>query len=358
MTLPFRKKTITNDATQYTLFWFLLVVLIQVSAVNAGVHLKMIKLSSLGAFETQFSKIEKVNKMKGQNLIGDVSYMPGKNFSVRLPFDTQQVNYLVTNGSQVKQGQKVAMVEGYDVHHFIESYNSSKALLEIQAHHFQRNKLYFEKKTIRSSQWLEIAENYYEAKLKFEHLQHQMSFLHIAQNEQVSLISPINGVIQIPTPASSKLSGELSFDVINKDALKVQISMPLMLASSISHFEVNPTCNLEVNYIENIADRFHQRLWASPTSTHCQLTLGQSITVTPIRHINGFKVAKSAIFEYENKDYIALKVNDALSLVPIHLLGTNEANYIFTTKEHIESKHALISSVSILQGSLLNLGTD
>ena len=31
---------------------------------------------------------------------------------------------------------------------------------------------------------------------------------------------------------------------------------------------------------------------------------------------------------------------------------------IFTTKEHIESKHALISSVSILQGSLLNLGTD
>jgi hypothetical protein len=358
MTLLFFKKLPNINTRKYTLFYFLIVTLIQISTVNASDKLKMIEFSSLGAFEARYSEVEKVEKMKGQSLLGEVGYMPGENFSVTFPFDVQRIKYLVKNGSLVKQGDTVAFVEGYDVHHFIDEYESSKTLLDIQEKHFQTNKQYFENKTIKSSQWIEITKSYYDAKLTFEHIQHQMSFLRIGKNEQISLISPKHGMIQIPNLMRSKQSGELAFDVLNINAIKVKVTTPLLLSSSLSHFEVSPTCSLDINNIEKIADRFHQRLWTEPTSTNCKLTLGQSIKVTPIQNIDGFKIAKSAIFEFENKNYIAIKVKEALSLIPINIIGTNEGEYIFTTNENVDAKQALISSVSIIQGSLLSLGAE
>ena len=358
MPLFFIKKALKTNKYQHTLFYFLIVVLIQISTVNAADVLRTVELSSLGSFNVSFSEVEKVKSIKSQSLIGEVGYMPGENFSVAFPFDVQQVNYSVKNGSLVKQGQTIALVDGYDVHHFIDEYESSKTLLYIQEKHFQTNKLYFENKTIKSSQWIDITKSYYEAKLNFEHLQHLMSFLHIDKNEQISLISPKDGIIQIPNLMGSKLSGDLAFDVLNTNSIKVKVTTPLLLSSSLSHFEVSPTCTLGVDYIEKVADRFHQRLWTEPTSTNCKLTLGQSIKVTPIQNIDGFKIAKSAIFEFENKNYIAIKVKEALSLIPINIIGTSGDEYIFTTKENIDTKQALTSSVSNLQGSLLSLGAE
>ena len=51
-------------------------------------------------------------------------------------------------------------------------------------------------------------------------------------------------------------------------------------------------------------------------------------------------------------------MNTALNLIPINLLGTSEGEYIFTSKENIDGQQVLISSVSILQGSLLSLGAE
>lgn len=353
----FVKKSSTIKICQYTLFCFLIIVLMQTSRVNAD-DIRMIELSSLGSFETSFSEVKKVDYMKGQSLIGEISYMLGENYSVTFPFDVQRISYLVKNGNLVNQGDTIAFVEGYDVHHFIDGYQSAKTLLDIQEQHFQTNKQYFKRKTIKSSQWIEITKSYHEAKLNFEHIQHQMSFLHIDENEKISLISPKSGVIQIPNLVGSRASGELAFDIIDKNAIKVKITTPLLLASNLSHFEVTPTCNLKINSIENIADKFHQILWAEPASINCKLTLGQVIKVTPIQNITGYKIAKTALFEFENNNYIAIKVKEALSLIPINLIGTSEGEYIFTTKENIGGKQGLITSVSILQGHLLKLGAE
>jgi len=358
MLLLFTKKLHNITNIQYTLFYFLLVILIQVSTVNAADNLRMVELSSLGSFSTTFSAVEKVKFVKGQSIIGAVDYMPGDNYSVVFPFDVQRINYIVKNGSLVSKGDIVAHVEGYDVHHFIDAYKSAKVLLEIQQKHFQTNKQFFENKTIKSSQWIEITKSYYQAKLNFEHIQHLMSFLSIDKNELVSLISPKEGIIQIPSLMVSRISGELAFDVIASESIKVKVTLPLFLSSNLSHLEVTPTCTLSIKYIEKIADKFHQTLWAEPTSTGCNLTLGQVIKVTPIQTLDGFKIAKSAIFEFENNNYIAIKAKEALSLIPIKLIGTSGGEYIFTTKENVIGKQGLISSVSILQGNLLSLGAE
>ncbi|MDX2369490.1 MAG: hypothetical protein QNK36_13995 [Colwellia sp.] len=358
MPLLFLTKSPRNNKCQYTLFYILIVILIQISTVNAADGLRAIELSALGNFEASYADVKKVELMKGQSLIGEIGYIAGDNYSVTLPFDVQQISYRVKNGSVVNKGESIALVEGYDVHHFIDEYEATKVLLEIQEMHFKTNKQYFENKTIKSSQWIEITKSYYEAKLNFEHIQHLMSFLHIDENEQISLVSPKTGVIKIPSSVGSKVAGELAFDIVDTKAIKVKVTVPLLLASNISHFEVNSICRLNINSVEKIADKFHQILWAEPNSTDCELILGQIIKVTPIKHVTGYKIAKAAIFEFENKNYIAIKGKEALSLIPIELMGTSGGKYIFTTKENIEGKQGLVSSVSILQGSLLSLGAE
>ena len=358
MTLLFIRKSPRSTKFKYTIFYFLIVALMQITTVNAVDTIRMIELSSLGNFDANFSDVQKVELLNGQSLIGEIGYMAGENYSVTLPFDVQRITYRVKNGSEVNKGDTIALVEGYDVHHFIDEYETTKVLLEIQEMHFKTNKQYFENKTIKSSQWIEITKSYYEAKLNFEHIQHLMSFLHIDKNEKITLVSPKAGVIQIPSLIGSKVAGELAFDIVDTNAIKVKVTVPLLLASNLSHFEVNATCRLNINSIEKIANKFHQILWAEPASTDCKLILGQVIKVTPIQNIDGYKIAKAAIFEFENKNYIAIKTKEALSLIPIDLIGTSAGEYIFTTNENIEGKQGLISSVSILQGSLLSLGAE
>ena len=211
---------------------------------------------------------------------------------------------------------------------------------------------------ITRSQWIEIAKSYYQAKLAFEHIQHQMTFIQIGKNDQIFLISPKSGVIKLPNTIESKMMGELAFEVIDTKAIKVKVSAPLQLTSSLSHFEVNSLCHLTIDNIEKIADKHHQILWGTPTSTDCHLLLGQTVKVTPVQTFKGYKIAKSAIFEFENQNFIALKNDNALSVVPIVLMGANESDFIFTTESDIEGKQVLVSSVSILQGSLLSLGAE
>lgn len=358
MPLLFIRKSPKHTKFKYTLLSLLAFVLIQLSVANATDTLRMIDLSSLGSFKADFSTVEKVEYMKGQSLIGEISYMTGDNYSVLLPFDVQRISYQVKNGSYVNKGDTIAVVEGYDVHHFIDQYHSTKKLLDVQEMHFQTNKKYFENKTIKSSQWIDITKSYYEAKLNFEHIKHQMSFLHIDENERISFVSPKSGVIKTPHLVESKVAKELVFDIVELNAIKAKITVPLSLASNLSHFEVHSTCRLKISSIEKIADKFHQILWAQPSSNDCKFTLGQLINVVPVNSIQGYKIYKSAVFEFDNSNYIAIKVEDKLSLVPINIIGSSDGQYIFSTKENIEGRQGLVSSVSILQGSLLNLGVE
>jgi hypothetical protein len=352
------KKTPNFFTNNFVIFCLFFITLCQIPSVFAFEKKETIELSVLGDFEISFSTIEKETFIVGQNLIGEVSYKSGENYSVVLPFDVQKVTYHIKNGSYVKQGETIATVEGYDVHHFLDEFESVKIILEASENHFQTNKAYFENKTIKSTQWIEITKSYFEAKLNFEHFQHQMSFLDIDKNEKITLISPKNGFVKIANFQNIKSEGDLAFDVINTDSVQVKITTPLSYANNLSHFVMSSSCELEINSFESIVDKYHQTVWVSPKSEQCKLTLGQSVKLTPILNFDGYKVPKSSIFELNDKDYIAIKYEDKVSLISILIVGANNKEYYITTKQDISNKKALVSSVSILQGKLLELGVE
>ena len=93
-------------------------------------------------------------------------------------------------------------------------------------------------------------------------------------------------------------------------------------------------------------------------TSKCNLLLGQVINLTPVHDFEGYKLKKSAFFELNNKNYIAVKSGDNIDIININLFGSIGDEYYFSTESDIENKQGLISSVSILQGYLLHLGTE
>jgi hypothetical protein len=352
------KNTLNINIKKYAIFYILFIALIQTPFVFAFEQNRIISLSELGDFDVTFSSIEKESFIVGQNLVGEVTYKSGENYSVVLPFDVQKVTYHIINGSYVNNGDTIATVEGFDVHHFIDEFTSAKQILKVSENHYKTNEVFFENKTIKSSQWIEITKNYFAAKLKVEHFQHQMSFLHIDKNETVTLISPKSGIVKTPNFNNVKLAGDLAFDVINKESIKVRVITPLFYNTRLSHFVVSSDCKLKINSVESIADKYHQILWASANSEQCQLTLGQSVKLTPILSFDGYKIPKSSLFEFNEKNVIAIKSANEVYLVPVVIVGANHDEYYVTSKEDISNQQALASSVSILQGKLLELGAE
>ncbi|GAA6206408.1 hypothetical protein [Thalassotalea sp. SU-HH00458] len=359
MMLLFIKKSLNYSTFQYTLFCLLFIVLLQSPHAFSYDNVKKIALSTLGSFETHFNEIKQVSFIEGQNVIGEVSIKPGEMYSVNFPFNVQSVRYLINNGSLINKGDTVATVEGFDVHHFIDEYKSAQTLFITAEKHYKTNKEYFKNNIIKSSQWLAITKNYFDLKLKFEHFQHQMAFLNIDENERVTLISPRAGRVKIPDLSENSLEGEVAFELFDADAIQVKVSLPLLRATQISHIKVSPNCLLKINNIENIADKYYKILWATPRKvSECNFTIGQVLQATLIENFNGFQINKSAVFEFEDINYIAIKLSNEVVLTPINIMGSTGGDYYFTSDENIANQKALISSVSILQGYLLKLGAE
>lgn len=349
---------------QFILFSLSIIALLQTSMAFSFAPIDNIALSTLGGFDAKFSTIEKVNSIEGQQAIGEVNIKSGENYSINLPFNVQRIHYHVKNGSLIKKGATVASVEGYEVAHFFEEYTLAKKLLAVSENNFQANKKYAENNIIKNAEWVAITKTYFEAKLNFEHLHHQMTFLHQDENGQVTLISPKAGIVKTSMYSSNRHLGMPAFDLIDPSAIQVKISLPTLNISSLSHLQVSANCQLTINSVEDIVSKYHQTLWASPSKgSECKLTLGEIITVTPIQKFNGYSVNKSAIFEFENNNYLAIKSDKDLAIINVNLLGEKYDHYYFTSThplkdKSLEGEKALTSSVSILQGHLLNLGAE
>jgi len=344
--------------TQYTLFFLSALALLTFNPVFASQNLAPVDLSSLSGFDVEFAPIKKTEFINGQSLIGEVNFKPGGNYTVMFAFDVQQVHYLYPNGSMVEKGAAIASVEGSDVHHFLNAYQSAKDMFAIAKSHYDINQQNLKNKIIRSSEWVEITKSYFEAKLNFEHMQHQMSFLKVDDNENVTLLSPKKGILKIINESGNRIMGDTAFDIIDPSSIRVKIKVPLRLGNTLTRFKVSQNCSLNIDSHDSIADKYHQIVWASPSSNECQLTLGQTLKVTPVNKLTGFKVAKSGVFEFDDNNYIALKAGDSLELLRIELKGIQNNNYVFTANKKLDGQLVLISSVSALQGMLLHLGRE
>lgn len=320
-----------------------------------------ININELGKYQLNFEKISPITTVSSSALIAQVTEKSGENFSVFLPFNVQQVSTIITGGQSVLKGQKIAYLSGYDVHHFLDEFEAAKQLFNIAEKQYQSSLTLYNSKALKQSQWIEISNNYFSARLRFEHLHHYMSFLNIDENEQIAIIAPIAGIIRYENINDnySKAEGGLLFDIIPNDAIRLKVSVPVKDIKNLTYLKVEKQqCKFAVSSKENIINDFSMTVWSEPLNKQCSLTLGEKVIVTPVYQQNAFTINKTAVFEFENKNYIAIKNDEQLNLVTINILNANNQNFIFQSNIPLANKIALTSSVSAVQGVLLNLGDE
>lgn len=336
-------------------------------------------LTQLGGYQLDFEKITAVDHINGQNLLASSQTKPGENFSMYLPFSVQHSQFLIANGSKVTKGQAVAILSGYDVHHFLEEYQAAKTLFSNAKQHYQTSLGLYQQKALSQSRWTEISNSYFAAKLHFGHLNHLKEFLSISpfnnksgnkgksenankgDDEIVSIISPITGTLRYFANSNVKQEGELLFDVIPHHAMRLKISAPLKKIKQLSKVKVlNHNCVIDIDTTSTqnaLVHNFSTTVWSVPITDTCNITLGESLVVSPIYQQAAFSINKSALFEIDNRDHIAIKKGQQLELVAVELLGSSEGNYLFTSQVNLTEKSVLTSSVSAVQGILLELGS-
>lgn len=332
-----------------------------------------LNIEELGQYDFSYHKVEKVKHVSGSHALAQVVEKQGSNFSVFLPFSVQQVNYLVANGNKVLKNQSIAYLKGYDVHHFLDEFDVSQQLYLQAKAQYESSKRLFKSKALAQSAWLDISKNYFQAQLRFEHLNHFKSFLKIDENENISIISPINGFLRYTKGSTEKKEGELLFDIIPTDAVRLSLNVPAENISNLGHLEIaDRQCSYFIDTKEKIVNQFLVTVWsqsiyandnldsnllnANKLAEGCSLQLGENVVVTPVYDQSAYRIEKSAVFEFENKDYIAVKNKQQLQLIEIDLVNSTATDYIFISQLDLLNKSVLVTSVSALQGILLALG--
>jgi hypothetical protein len=328
-----------------------------------------LSLKQLGAYQLTFEEVIEVAHVSGQNLLAKSQERPGENFSTYLPFSIQQSQFLIANGSKILKGQAVAHLEGYDVHHFLEEYQAAETLFKNAKQQYQTGLNLYQQKALSQSRWTEISDQYFKAKLHFGHLGHLNEFLMVNdqiikdsdEEKRVSIVSSISGTVRYKATKESKNEGDLLFDVIPDNALRLVISVPMRNVQQLAKVKV-----LDNDFIlaidpstteNNIISNFNTIVWSEPINSTCDISLGESMVVTPIYLKAAFSINKKAVFEINDQSHIAVKKGNQLELIAVELQGTNQNNYLFTSQQSLVDRSVLVSSVSALQGILLELGT-
>jgi hypothetical protein len=315
-----------------------------------------LNLADLGKYNFTFDKVKTVDHIAGNHVLAQVTEKQGQHFSVFLPFAVQQVNYLVANGQLMTKDQPIAYLNGYDVHHFLDEFEVAKQLFNSAEQQYNSSKHLYKNKALKQSQWLEISQLYFSAQLRFEHMNHYMSFLSIDKDDKVAIIAPIDGFLRYGLDSSAKKEGELLFDIIPKEAIRLKMSLPLKNLEHLGHIEVmNKSCKLGIDNKEQVVNQFSVTVW-SASLTHCSLTLGQHVVVTPVYDQKAYVIKKSAVFEFDNKNYVGVKTSTMLNLVEVNLLGSTAGSYFFSSNEALTDQEILVTSLSAIQGILLELG--
>lgn len=319
--------------------------------ISSAVAEQSIALSSLGQHPKQFSQVVVVKQVQTRPVTGLVTVRPSSAYQVVLPFTPQQVEFVVVSGQQVKQGQVVAAIAGLNVEHFFKQLNAAKIVYEESVKYRQSIQPLADNKTLKHGEWLAINQRHLEAQLEYEHLSHIRTLLAITEQGQVQLLSPRAGMFNVNTSASSAL-----FSVIPNSEVVVKAQLPVSQAERlIEVISINSDCELQPLAIEQVVHTFHRTVWLQPRSA-CSLLLGQSIQLKPVVAMSGYLVPIPAVFELNDKDYVAIQQGAKLTLVAVKIISKQGSQYVVRSDVSLQEASVLTSAVSVAQGLFLGLG--
>lgn len=316
-----------------------------------------IPLASLGSLQLEYARAEQQQSYPGQPVPGEVTFRSGTAFSLVAPRRVQQIEYLVELGERVAKGQPVAVMRGPEMHHFLYEVEAGREVLAAAERRYNNNKTLYERKAISESNWLEVSENYYTARLAYEHNRHFYDLVLESDEarDSIEIAAPVAGLIGYAPGYSGLAAGDDIAVFVPDKAVRLELSLPAATSQDVLHVQAGG-CQLAISSVGRIADGFMVDGWTEPVPRECGLLLGQTLLVTPHYATEAVRIPASALFQWQESDYVLVRRGDILVPVQVELVGTAEGAYLVRAESTLEGSDILRSSVSAVQGILLGLG--
>ena len=331
--------------------------LILTLALGEGVAASEIQITDLGELSLAYQRASSVTSYPGQHIAAEVTFKKGEAFTLVAPRRIQQIKYLVEVGSFVERGQPLAELRGPEMHHFLTEMEIVRQLLHGAERRYKSNKVLFEKRAIKESQWTEVREKYFAAQLEYEHMRH-FSDLVISKDEEddsIVIAAPVSGIVDYALEYNSLVSGANIALIVPKSAIRLEAALPASSRKGLVSLRT-PSCELKVSSMSAIVSRFFVSAWSESLLPQCELILGQTLLVTPLYTTNAYKVPMKAVFQWRGASSVLVHQGSQLKLVQVELIASSGKDYIVACDMSLENTEVLVSSVSAVQGILIGLG--
>lgn len=315
-----------------------------------------VSIDTLGKLDLTYIDVKQISTVKKSVSTGTVSALPGAALQIVAPMSPQQIDYLVVDGEYVIQGQRIAKLSGSEVHHFRDSLKAKDALRTLAKARFDANKPLIESHSISQAVWFDIAQQFYDADLAWEHLNHFAEMFEPLQHaDKGYLLAAEAGVFRLPQ-LKNTTEGTLLGSILHTDSirLKTQISSAVVLQATTL---ATNGCEVAIDKIEQVNHRLLVGVWSSPLPKTCSLQVGEMVEVSVHLKMPALKVSATSVFYFNGQSAVFKLSGDTLHVVPVEIVGQSEDNALLL-REHplLVGQKVLSSSVSAVQGILLGLG--
>jgi len=313
-------------------------------------------IDTLGKLDLNYVDVKQVSTVKKNVSTGTVSALPGAAFQIVAPMNPQQIDYLVVDGEYVIQGQRIATLSGSEVHHFRESLKAKEALRTLAKVRFEANKPLIDSHSISQATWFVIAQQFYDADLAWEHLNHFAKMFEPLQHDDKGyLLAAEAGVFRLPQPTNTT-EGTLLGSILHTDSIRLTTQMSSVVVPQATTL-VTHKCEVAIDNVEQVNHGLLIRVWSAPLPKTCSLQLGELVEVSVHLRLPALTVNATSVFYLNGQSAVFKLSGDTLDVVPVEIVGQSEGDSLLL-REHplLVGQKVLSSSVSAVQGILLGLG--
>ncbi len=315
-----------------------------------------LNIADLGQLNLHYTNIKHVESVALQPIKATVTHKTGEAYQMVAPFEPQRHEFLVGNGEYVESGKAVMLLSGSEVHHFLEQFESAKALFNLAKNRYELNKKLFKQKSISNDKWLSISQSYFENKIEYGHFRHFNELIHsIKSEDEIVIKAPLDGYFFYPDLESINASELKLGQVLPKESLRVKTYINIDEATKIKNLETIH-CLIKVDEVSQVAEGLFLKTWSNTITDECQLSFGQVISVIPHLSTDAYQVPKSSVFTIDRSYYVLVKKGTQLKVTPISLIEASNTFYYIESATDLNNQEVLSTSVSAVQGVLMGLG--
>ncbi|QSX33817.1 hypothetical protein JYB87_00755 [Shewanella avicenniae] len=326
------------------------------SVLSCALAADPLSVSSLANLSVSFTSVSSVNQIPASPVPAQVSFEPGNAFVLSVPETIQQHHWLVSNGSVVVKEQPIALLQGAGIHHFQMQFAAAEESFDLAESRYQHNKPLHKKGTIGAEMWSQISEQYFAAKLKFEHMHHFMELLQPAPAQQgMVLLAPKAGVLRYDVATTQVMEGEPLLSLIPLEDIRLQLQLPLMIAAEVQAVQL-ANCQLPIEHKAQLAVGGFVQAWSAAIPDECGLTLGQQLQATPLRSLNALQLPKQSVYSWGTGSRVLRHQGEQLLPTEVLIVGVSGDSYLVQPEPALEHSEVLSESVAAAKGMLLGLG--